>query len=113
MVSPDEEGRRLRGLDCSGWINWVYWTALGSRLEYESTSGLAQIGTAIERDQLKAGDIIVRTNTETSHVYLFLAWAPDGEMYVIHETSGDINNVTVSRLNADGPHYRRLLDGES
>lgn len=113
VVSPDEEGRRLRGLDCSGWINWVYWTALGSRLEYESTSGLAQIGTAIERDQLKAGDIIVRTNTETSHVYLFLAWAPDGEMYVIHETSGDINNVTVSRLNADGPHYRRLLDGES
>ena len=113
VVSPDEEGRRLRGLDCSGWINWVYWTALGSRLEYEGTSGLTQIGTAIERDQLKAGDIIVRTNTETSHVYLFLAWAPDGEMYVIHETSGDINNVTVSRLNADGPHYRRLLDRES
>lgn len=113
VVSPDEEGRRLRGLDCSGWINWVYWTALGTRLEFESTSGLAQIGTAIERDQLKAGDIIVRTNTETSHVYLFLAWASDGEMYVIHETSGDINNVTVSRLNADGPHYRRLLDGES
>ena len=109
VTAEDVDGRRLRGLDCSGWINWVYWTALGTRLEYESTSGLTQLGTAIGREQLQAGDIIVRTNTENSHVYLFLAWAPDGEMYVIHETSGDINNVTVSKLNADGPHYRRLL----
>ena len=88
----------------------MYWTALGTRLESESTSGLAQLGTATTREQLQAGDIIVRTNTENSHVYLFLAWAPEGEMYVIHETSGNINNVTVSRLNAEGPHYRRLLN---
>lgn len=109
VIADDGEGRRLRGLDCSGWINWVYWTALGTRLEFEGTSGLTQVGSAITRSQLQPGDIIVRTNTETAHVYLFLAWASDGEMYVIHETSGDINNVTVSKLDADGPHYRRLL----
>lgn len=110
MTVEDESGRRLRGLDCSGWINWVYWTALGNRLEYEGTSGLVQLGTAVDRTQLQPGDIIVRTGTENSHVYLFLAWAPDDEMYVIHETSGVINNVTVSKMDVSATHYRRLLN---
>lgn len=108
VVSADEDGRILKGLDCSGWINWVYWSALGSRLPYESTSGLIQCGAAISREELQAGDIIVKTG-DSSHVYLFLAWAEDDHMYVIHETSGSINNVTISRFNVDWPYYRRLV----
>ena len=26
LVPADTEGRILKGLDCSGWINWVYWS---------------------------------------------------------------------------------------
>lgn len=32
VTSPDYKGRILSGLDCSGWVNWVYWTALGNRM---------------------------------------------------------------------------------
>ncbi len=59
MVSPDKNGRNLRGLDCSGWVSWVYWTALGQHLQYESTSGLISLGNAVKRQDLKPGDIIV------------------------------------------------------
>lgn len=29
LTVPDEDGRILKGLDCSGWINWVYWSVTG------------------------------------------------------------------------------------
>lgn len=109
LITPDTNGRALRGLDCSGWINWVYWTALGTSLPAESTSGLTNCGMAIERENLKPGDIIIKTG-EDAHVFMFLSWAEDGSMYVIHETGGIINNVTVSRYNVHWPYYRSLLN---
>ncbi len=109
IVSPDKSGRRLRGLDCSGWIYWLYWTALGQPSVSQSTSGLISDGWAIERSQLQPGDVIVRTG-ENSHVYLFLAWAEDDAMYLIHETGGMTNNVTVSCYNVNWPYYRNLLE---
>ncbi len=109
VTVPDQEGRTLLGLDCSGWISWVYWSALKERLPVENTSGLSSYGRSIQRAELQPGDLIIRTG-DNAHVYLFLAWAPDGSMYVIHETGGITNNVTVSKTNADWPYYRSLLD---
>ena len=114
IVSPDEDGRILRGLDCSGWINWVYWTALGSNLPAQSTSGLMSCGRGIEKKDLKAGDILIRAGSERSvaHVYLFLAWAENGSMYLIHETTGNANNVTINTFDLDLPYYRCLINEE-
>lgn len=109
IVTADEEGRILRGLDCSGWINWVYWSALGERLPYESTSGLAACGSAIKRSELKPGDIVLKTG-EDAHVVMFLGWMPDGQMQCIHESSSSVNNVTVDVMQANWPYYRNLLD---
>lgn len=109
LQPPDEDGRILRGLDCSGWISWVYWTATGERLPYESTSGLAISGRRIGRDELKPGDIIVRTGTD-AHVIMFLAWTDDGRILCIHESSNGINNVTVAIRDANWPYYRNLID---
>lgn len=110
LVSPDKNGRNLKGLDCSGWISWVYWTALGQHLRYESTSGLITEGIATKRSELKTGDIIIRTGAD-SHVFLFLAWADGSKrsMYLIHETGGSTNNVIVGTYNIDWPFYRNLL----
>ncbi|MDO4265749.1 MAG: NlpC/P60 family protein, partial [Eubacteriales bacterium] len=83
LVSPDTKGRVLRGLDCSGWVNWVYWSALGSRLGGESTSTLIGCGERISRSDLKPGDIIVRTGAD-AHVVMFLEWAGNGNMIVVH-----------------------------
>lgn len=109
LVSPDTKGRVLKGLDCSGWISWVYWTATGKRLPYESTSGLAVCGTRIGREQLQPGDIIVRTGAD-AHVIMFLGWAENGKILCIHESSAGVNNVTVAVRDANWPYYRKLLD---
>ena len=108
VVAPDTKGRMLRGLDCSGWIAWVYWTALGRVLPYQSTSGLSTLGTGISRSQLRPGDIIVRTGPD-AHVYMFLAWADGDSMYLIHETGGITNNVTIGIYNVDWPYNRDLI----
>lgn len=109
MITPDEKGRVLKGLDCSGWINWVYWSSTGKRLPYESTSGLAVVGTRISRDELLPGDIVIRTGTD-AHVIMFLGWTEDGRILCIHESSGKVNNVTVAVRDANWPYYRRLID---
>lgn len=108
VVPADEDGRVLRGLDCSGWINWVYWTALGERLPYESTAGLMGCGREVAKEDLQAGDILIRGGEER-HVYMFLAWAGDGSMYLIHETTGTVNNVTINTYDLDLPYYRSLV----
>lgn len=109
LTTPDYKGRVLKGLDCSGWINWVYWSSIGQRLDYESTSGLALCGTKTSRDELQPGDIIIRTGTD-AHVIMFLGWTEDGRIRCIHESSGSTNNVTVGIRDANWPYYRKLVD---
>lgn len=109
LVEADTKGRILKGLDCSGWINWVYWSVTGERLAGESTSSLAQCGRAVKRSELKPGDIIIKTGTG-AHVVMFLGWADNGQMQVIHESSASINNVVVGTMTADWPYYRNLID---
>lgn len=108
-VSSDYKGRCLKGLDCSGWINWVYLTAFDKYIiKSEGTSKLATEGTKITRKDLLPGDIIVRPGID-SHVMMFLEWAPGGKMKVIHE-NGSVNNVSIGTFDAYYPHYRRILN---
>ncbi len=109
VIAPDTKGRVLKGLDCSGWIGWVYWSVTGERLPYESTSGLAVCGTGIDRKSLQPGDIILHTGDD-AHVIMFLGWTDDGRIQCIHETSGSVNNVTVAVRDANWPYYRKLVD---
>ncbi|MGI6081210.1 MAG: NlpC/P60 family protein [Candidatus Avilachnospira sp.] len=108
LMSPDTRGRVLRGLDCSGWINWVYWSVLGNPLPGESTGTLIGCGERIQRSELRPGDIMVRIGAD-AHVVMFIEWAENGNMVVVHETGGAINNVTVSEMSADWPYYRKLI----
>lgn len=108
LIPADDKGRMLRGLDCSGWINWVYWSATGKRLPGESTSSLCLCGEQISRRELQPGDIIVRTGAG-AHVVMFLSWSADGRMNVIHESSASINNVSVTTMDAPWPYYRKLV----
>ena len=109
LVSPDYRGRILKGLDCSGWINWVYWSVMGQSLAGESTGTLIGCGRRIQRSELKPGDIIIRTGAD-AHVVMFLCWAQNGNFIGIHETGGVINNVVVSEMTASWPYYRALVE---
>lgn len=110
IIEPDYKGRILKGLDCSGWINWVYWSVTNKRLPAESTTGLAASGTAINRQDLQPGDIIVRLGGESGHVVMFLAWTENDSMICIHESSAAVGNVAVSVMDANWKYYRKLVE---
>lgn len=73
LTVPDEDGRLLKGLDCSGWINWVYWSVTGKGLGAQSTGTLLGCGSPVARDELLPGDICIRFNP-MAHVVIFLGW---------------------------------------
>lgn len=108
-ITPDPEGRTEKGLDCSGWIAWVYWSATGKKLSAWSTTELAKCGKRISREELEPGDILVRTGPN-AHTVMFLGWTEDGRIRCVHETSGGVDNVTISTRDADWPYYIRLVD---
>lgn len=108
VTIPDHKGRILKGLDCSGWVNWVYWSVTGTHLPYEGTEGLKTLGRQVKRQDLKPGDIVVITGS-TPHVIMFLGFTSNGQIQCIHET-GSANNVTIGVMNANWPYYRNLLD---
>ena len=108
-IAADYKGRCLKGLDCSGWVNWVYGTTFNKYIiKSEGTNKLAGEGTKILRKELLPGDIIVRPGID-SHVMMFLEWAPGGKMTVIHE-NGAVNNVSIGTFDAYYPYYRRILN---
>ncbi|MCC8024329.1 MAG: NlpC/P60 family protein, partial [Clostridium sp.] len=109
VMTPDEDGRFLRGLDCSGWVNWVYWSVTGRGLGSESTGTLVGSGTAVSKSQLIPGDICIRTGP-VGHVVIFLGWTADGKMLCIQETTGNANNVEVGIVASDWNSYRRIID---
>ena len=109
ITAPDEDGRFLKGLDCSGWINWVYWSVTGRGLGAASTGTLISSGMAITKAELVPGDICIRTGP-SAHVVIFLGWAADGQMLCIQETSGNVNNVEVGIAASDWQSYRRILE---
>lgn len=108
-VKKDYKGRVLNGLDCSGYITWVYWsTFLKKTIKAEGTGKLAAEGTRINRNELRPGDLIVRPGYD-SHVMMFLSFEPDGRVKVIHE-NGSENNVSIGTYEAYYPYYRRIID---
>lgn len=109
MVSPDPEGRILKGLDCSGWISWIYWSVTGNRLDFQSTAGMTAVGTPITKEELQPGDILFRTG-DNAHAILFLNWTEDGRIRCIHESSDGTNNVTISIKKDNWQYYRRLVE---
>ena len=109
LTVPDEDGRLSKGLDCSGWINWVYWSVTGKGLGAQSTGTLLGCGSPVARDELLPGDICIRFNP-MAHVVIFLGWTAEGNMLCIQETTGNSNNVEVGTVTSNWESYRRILE---
>ena len=109
LTVPDEDGRLLKGLDCSGWINWVYWSVTGKGLGAQSTGTLLGCGSPVARDELLPGDICIRFNP-MAHVVIFLGWTAEGNMLCIQETTGNSNNVEVGTVTSNWESYRRIQE---
>ncbi len=108
IAERDYKGRNRKGLDCSGFAQWVYWTGAENPLDFaSSTQELIGKGRKIKRSELKPGDLVIQPGGE-SHVVLFLTWTKEGKMLAIHENA-TAGNVSVDEVYANYPYYRSIL----
>lgn len=93
-VKADEKGRTKKGLDCSHFVDWVYWTVMNNNLENTNTKGQIKMCNKISKDELLPGDLafLINKKGETTHVGIYAGKNEKGEMVWIHENSHD-NNV--------------------
>ena len=82
------------GFDCSGLVNHVVQQALGLTLP-RSAAAMSRIGAAIERQALRAGDLLffITARQEVSHVGIYV-----GEDRFVHATrsGGDVRMSALS-----------------
>lgn len=94
--SFDESGQQ-KGLDCSGYVQWVYRTAGYSEDTWTKLMSTVDILANCERineSELQIGDLgILNDGSSTNHVGIYI-----GNGYYIHCSSG-IGTVTVSTSN--------------
>ena len=108
ISSSDYKGRNRKGLDCSGFVQWAYWSSVDRSLDFaSSTQELIGKGQKIKRSELKAGDLIIQPSGE-SHVVVFIKWTKDGKMLAVHE-NGTAGNISVDEVQANYPYYRSIL----
>lgn len=104
----DYKGRNKKGLDCSGFIQWAYWSGVDNPLDFvSSTKELIGIGNKINRSDLVPGDLIIQPDGE-SHVVMFLSWTEEGKMLAIHENA-TAGTISVDEVSANYPYYRSIL----
>jgi len=81
------------GLDCSGMVSYIYGRAAGLKVS-GSAADIARRGRAIDRDELRPGDLVFfnTRNRSFSHVGIFI-----GEARFIHAPSTN-GRVRIDRL---------------
>ncbi|WP_278626809.1 C40 family peptidase [Thomasclavelia cocleata] len=106
-IVPDEKGRNKKGLDCSHFVDWVYWTVMNNNLGNTNTSGQIKLCRKISSDELLAGDLafLMDTQGNTTHVGIYSGTNDKGEKVWIHENAHD-NNVAVNTVSYWSGYYR-------
>lgn len=119
---PGVSGIPSAGLDCSHFVDWVYWTAIGNNLGNGNTETLWGISQSISQGQLKPGDLGFRyvpagyggpggTPGHTNHVGIYAGKDGAGNEIWVHE-NGTADNVSVGIYHGF-TYYRRILNDES
>ena len=96
--TPDEHGRAFKGMDCSHFVDWVYWTVMNDNLGNMNTEGQIRQCSRIEKSQLLPGDLaFLMENGVTTHVGIYAGTNASGEAVWIHENADD-NNVSMNTV---------------
>lgn len=94
-VAADNKGRDKRGLDCSGFVQWIVWRVTDVKLGSSTstiTSGMGQITAA----ELQPGDLglMALPGAASNHVGIFVGYDESGRALWCHENSS-AGNVSV------------------
>ena len=107
IVSPDEKGRNRKGMDCSHFIDWVYWTVMNNNLGNVNTTGQIKLCRSISAGELLPGDLafLMDKSGNTTHVGMYAGRNEKGEMVWIHENAHDCN-VAINTVSYWSGYYR-------
>lgn len=107
IISPDENGRNRKGLDCSHFVDWVYWTVMGNNLGNTNTTGQIKMCKKISVSELQVGDLafLMDKNGNTTHVGIYAGINENGENIWVHENAND-NNVAINTVSYWSGYYR-------
>lgn len=89
-------GKNKKGIDCSAFIQTIFWKSLQIELPRTSLSQ-SEMGEFVEKDSLKFGDLVffdTRRKGRVTHVGMYL-----GNGYFAH--SGSKTGVSVADLNSE------------
>ena len=99
VTTPDEHGRILKGMDCSHFVDWVYWTVMGNNLGNTNTTGQIAQSYEISKEELQVGDLaFLMENGISTHVGIYAGKNEKGDAVWIHENAADIN-VAMNTVN--------------
>lgn len=90
------------GLDCSGFTDWVYKTALGISIQAGSWAQYTH-SSPISESELLPGDLGFLMNAQgtTSHVLIFAGFTQSGERQWVHSESGVGVHVSTPRYDSE------------
>ena len=102
IVTPDDKGRNKKGLDCSGFVQWIIWRETDVKLG-ASTSNITAGMEVISADELQPGDLglMAVPGSASNHVGIFVGYNEEGQALWCHENSSagnvSVNNTTCFR----------------
>lgn len=111
-------GNNTAGLDCSGFVQWVYWTVTGTKISgLGSTASITSTQQEIGYNDLKPGDLGVKfkggSNASTgnyNHVGIYAGKDAQGNDVWIHCTGGSLDNVVRNNYSGFKVYYRVNLE---
>ena len=105
-ISPDYKGRNKKGLDCSGFVQWVIWRVTDVRVG-GSTSTITTGMHIISASELKPGDLglMAVPGSSSNHVGFFVGYDKNGHALWCHENSS-AGNVSVNDTTCFRYYYR-------
>lgn len=107
-VEPDHKGRRKAGLDCSGYVQWVFATAgfNGGNLDSSllSTGSISKL-QYITKDELQPGDIGLKYQGDSRHTGIYMG----NDTWIHCSSSG---TVVVAPGYSGFPTYKRYKPSE-
>lgn len=102
IVEPDDKGRNKKGLDCSGFVQWIIWRVTDVKLGV-STSNITAGMEVISAGELQPGDLglMAVPGSASNHVGIFVGYNEEGQALWCHENSSagnvSVNNTTCFR----------------
>lgn len=108
-VEPDEKGRTLKGLDCSGFVSWVYWSVFNVKPGMSSSSFVSSLHlTRTTSDKLVPGDIGMANlpGATENHIGIFVGYDENtGRAKWVHSSGSPTNKVVCNTTNIFRYYY--------